>query len=85
MNNFELLWFNSLEEKQKAVEKAREILESVKMHPDGIKHFLNSEELVWSVCNDTETVANWENGKYNSPLSIEGEYHRLALVLTEMS
>lgn len=85
MSKFDLLWFKSLEEKQKAVDKAREILESVKMHPDGIKHFLNSEELVWSVCNDTETVLNWEKGQYNSPLSKEGEYHTLALVLTEMS
>lgn len=85
MSNFELLWFNSLEEKQKAIEKAREILESAKMHPDGIKHFLKNEELVWNVCNYPETILDWEKGKYNSPLSNEGEYHILALVLTEMS
>lgn len=85
MKYFNLLWFKSVEEKDKAVLKVKEILESVNMHPEGIAHFLNSEELVWNVYNYPDEVINWEKHPYSSPLSKEREYHILALVITEIS
>lgn len=85
MGNFDLLWFETIKEKEEASIKAKKILESVKMHPNGIKHFLQNEELIWNVCNDTETILNWEKNQYGSSLSSENEYHLLALVLTEIS
>ena len=69
MQDFDKTWFRSFEEKQQAAEKARAILEQTGMREEDIIHFLNNDELIWSVCDDPERVLTWNERHPRSPLN----------------
>ena len=69
MQDFDKTWFRSLEEKQQAAERARAILEQAGMREEDIIHFLNNDELIWTVCRDPERVLTWNDRFPDAPLS----------------
>lgn len=85
MQDFDKTWFGSLEEKQQAAEKARVILEQAGMLDRGIESFLKDDELIWSVCDDSDRVLTWNERHPRSPLNTLDGAVTLACLLTDMS